>query len=152
MGHPRLDLDPFCARAWAANSDARWSRRIPNNVYYRRASFVPVGGQVKEQFTSRAVEGHKPQLVDDQHLDAEEPPLQAPEFPGIAGFQQLRTNSAARVKSTRRFCPTASSPRAIAKCVSPVPMGPAKMRFSARVIHSPRASALIGAGARPSAA
>ena len=41
-----------------------------------------------------------------------------------------RTRSAARVKSTRRFCLVASTPSAIARCVLPVPIGPAKIRFS----------------------
>ena len=43
-------------------------------------------------------------------------------------------------KSTRRFCLVASTPSAIAKCVLPVPIGPAKNRFSGAVTHSPRAS------------
>ena len=63
-----------------------------------------------------------------------------------------RTRSAARVKSTRRFCFVASTPSAIARCVLPVPIGPAKIRFSGAVTHSPRASVWICVALTPSAA
>jgi len=68
MGHPRLDLDPFCARAWAANSDARWSRRIPNNVYDDRALFVAAADDLKEEVSRVGVVGQISNFVDCQKL------------------------------------------------------------------------------------
>ena len=56
------------------------------------------------------------------------------------------------MKSTRRFCFVASTPSAIARCVLPVPIGPAKIRFSGAVTHSPRASVWIWVALTPSAA
>jgi len=61
----------------------------PVGRHDRGASFVPVGEQVKEQFAAGAVEGHTPELVDDEHLDTEQPTLQAPEVAGVAGVEQL---------------------------------------------------------------
>jgi hypothetical protein len=54
-----------------------------------RPSLIPVGDQIEEQLAADAVEGHESQLVDDQHVDAEEPLLESGELTGIARFDQL---------------------------------------------------------------
>ena len=93
-----------------------------------RPALVAIGDQVEEQLTADTVEGHEAQFVDDEDVDAQEPLLQPRELAPITRFEQLTDEeSAARVKSTRRFCLVASTPSAIARCVFPVPIGPAKI-------------------------
>ena len=116
----------------------------------RGAPLIAVGQQIEEQLAD-AVEGEA-QLVDNQDVEAQQPLLEARELPLVAASTSWRTRSAARVKRTRRFCFVASTPSAIAKCVLPVPMGPAKIRFSGAVTHSPRASVWTWVALTPSAA
>ena len=54
-----------------------------------RASLVPIGEEIEEQLAADAIERHKPELVDDQHVDAEQPLLQPGQLAGIARFDQL---------------------------------------------------------------
>jgi hypothetical protein len=46
------------------------------------ASLTPIGEEIEEQFAADPIEGHNPQFVDDQDIDAEEPLLQARERRG----------------------------------------------------------------------
>ena len=63
-----------------------------------------------------------------------------------------RTRSAARANTTRFRCLAASMPSAIARCVLPVPMGPASRTFSPRSSQAPRASSATWVASMPSAA
>jgi len=53
------------------------------------ASLVAIGEQIKEELAAGALEGDEAQLVDDEHVDAEQPLLQARELPRVAGFEEL---------------------------------------------------------------
>ena len=52
-------------------------------------ALIAVGEQIKEQLAADAVEGHEAELVDDEHLDAEEPLLETGQLAGIARFDEL---------------------------------------------------------------
>ena len=56
---------------------------------HRRASLIPIGEEIKEQFAAHAIEGDKSQFVDDEDIDAEESLLQARERAGVARLEQL---------------------------------------------------------------
>ena len=53
-----------------------------------RPSLVPIGDQIEEQLAADTVERDKPELVDDQHVDAQQPLLESGELAGIARFDQ----------------------------------------------------------------
>jgi hypothetical protein len=115
------------------------------------AALVAVGDQIEEQLAADAIEGHEAELVDDQHLDPQQPLLQARQLAAIAGLEQL----AHGIGRPREQHPTllfggfdAERDR---KWVLPVPIGPARIRFSGAVTHSPRASVWICVALRPSA-
>jgi hypothetical protein len=59
--------------------------------------------RLKRQLTADAVEVHKPERVDDQHVDAEQPLLEPGELSGIARFDQLRTRSAFSLADSRKM-------------------------------------------------
>jgi hypothetical protein len=54
-----------------------------------RPALVPIREQIKEQLATDAVEGHKPELVDDEDVHAEEPLLEPSQLAGITRFNQL---------------------------------------------------------------
>ena len=54
---------------------------------HRRASLIPIGEEIKEQFAADAIKGHKPKLVDDEDIHAEEPLLQARQRAGVARLE-----------------------------------------------------------------
>ena len=94
----------------------------------RGPPFVPVGQQIKEELTADAVEGHEPELVDDQDVDAQEPLLQPRELAGIAGFEELPHQIGRAREEDAAFLLRRSTPTAMAKCDFPVPIGPASDR------------------------
>ena len=54
-----------------------------------RASFIAIGDQIEQQLAAGAVEGDKPEFVDDQKVDPTQPQLETTEFAVIPGFQEL---------------------------------------------------------------
>ena len=50
----------------------------------RRASLVPIGDQIEQQLAADPVKRDEPDLVDNQHVDTEQPLLEAGELAGIA--------------------------------------------------------------------
>ena len=54
-----------------------------------RPSFVPIGDQIEEQLAADPVEWDKPELVDDEHVDAQQALLEPSQLSGIARFDQL---------------------------------------------------------------
>jgi hypothetical protein len=55
----------------------------------RGSALIAVGEQIEEQLAARTVEGYEAELVDDEHVDAQQSWLQARELAGIAGFEEL---------------------------------------------------------------
>ena len=55
----------------------------------RGPSFVAIGDQIEEQLTADALKRHEADLVDDEHVDAEQALLQSGELARIPGFQEL---------------------------------------------------------------
>src|SRR5262245_59488566 len=56
---------------------------------HRCAALVPVGDQIEEQLAADALERDKAELVDDKHVEPQQPLLEPCELAGIAGFKQL---------------------------------------------------------------
>lgn len=78
--------------------------RTARAPHYRGPAFVAIGDQVEEQLAAEAIKGHEAELIDNQNIDVQEALLQAVSPRLSRASSSCRTRSAARVKSTRRFC------------------------------------------------
>lgn len=86
MGQP---IEERGGQLLVAREDGRPFGKCEVGRHDCRPSLVAVGDQIEEQLAADAVEGHKPELVDDQDVDPEESLLQPGELAGIARFDQL---------------------------------------------------------------
>jgi hypothetical protein len=57
--------------------------------HHRGPALVPIGDQIEKQLATGALEGDEAQLVDDEHLHAEESLLQPRELTSIPRLEQL---------------------------------------------------------------
>jgi len=71
-------------------------------------ALVPGGERVEEQLAARAVEGHKAQLVDDEHVDAGQPTLEPAQLALVSGLDEstdeVRRSLLRRSRETTRLC------------------------------------------------
>ena len=96
-----------------------------------RPSLVALGEDAEEQFGARLGEGDEPDLVEDEQVQPEESALSSllSRSCAWASVSSLM-RPAAVAKRTRFSWRQAATPRAMAQCVFPVPVGPAKTTFS----------------------
>ena len=106
----------------------------------RGPSLVPIGDQIEEQLAADAVKGHEAELVDNEDVDAQEALLQARELTRVTRFQELPDEIRRARKEDTAFLFRRFDAERYRQVRFPVPIGPAKIRFSGAVTHSPRAS------------
>jgi hypothetical protein len=97
--------------------------------HHRGPALVAVGDQIEEQLAADPIEWHEAELVDDEDVDPQESLLQPRELTRIARFEELPHEIGGSGKEHAAFLLGRFDTHAIAKCVLPVPIGPAKMRF-----------------------
>jgi hypothetical protein len=119
---------------------------------HRRASLISISEEIKEQFAAHAIKGYESQFVHDQDVHAEQPLLEARERAGVACLQQLPDEIGRTREEHPAFLLRGFHAERDGQVRFPVPIGPARMRFSGAVTHSPRASVCTSVALRPSAA
>lgn len=116
-------------------------RQVRRDEY--AATLVALCDGVEEQLAAGAVERDEADLVDDEQVDAIETSLCAAEFARVARFDESAHEIGCTSEGNASTLARGLDAEAIARCVLPVPIGPARITFSARSSQPPRASSEI---------
>lgn len=110
---------------------------------------IAINDEVEEELASDAVEGDEADVVEDEQVGACEAVLQTGELALVAGLEQRAHQMGRAPEGDVALLSRGLDAKAVASCVLPLPIGPAKMRFSPSVIQRPRASSAICAAIHP---